>query len=466
MFGAIGPLLGGFLVQAVSWRLVFVINLPLGVAAMAATRHIPETAPHQVTGRLDVSGPTLAVLGLGGVTYGLIQGAADGWTSPPILLSLILGAGLLVGFLFNEARHPSPVLGSGADRPRWGTGALREEGWEVNASGCSGSGARRGCGCPRRRKRRRLGSHGAGGRLRAERPNHVWAWTHATPPRTGGPKAPECDGPETGRRRVVPPTPWRARGRRRRASSLRRSGWWRGVRRVPSGPALRVEWEPLGVFRSRVFSGVNAATLAIYAALGTVTFLVVLQLQQVLGYSPLAAGVSLLPVTLILLAFATYTGKLAGAIGPRIPMTAGALLAAAGMAMFERATRGASFVTAILPASVVFGIGLVLTVPALTITALGALSRDRAGVASAINNEVARVASLAAVALIPALAGLRTGGAHVVPSSFSAGFGTAIWICAGLCASGGLISLLTMPGAPRPAPPAEREAEAGGAVPR
>lgn len=333
MFGAIGPLLGGFLVQAVSWRLVFVINLPLGVAAMAATRHIPETAPHQVTGRLDVSGPTLAVLGLGGVTYGLIQGAADGWTSPPILLSLILGAGLLVGFLFNEARHPSPVL-------------------------------------------------------------------------------------------------------------------------------------PLGVFRSRVFSGVNAATLAIYAALGTVTFLVVLQLQQVLGYSPLAAGVSLLPVTLILLAFATYTGKLAGAIGPRIPMTAGALLAAAGMAMFERATRGASFVTAILPASVVFGIGLVLTVPALTITALGALSRDRAGVASAINNEVARVASLAAVALIPALAGLRTGGAHVVPSSFSAGFGTAIWICAGLCASGGLISLLTMPGAPRPAPPAEREAEAGGAVPR
>lgn len=333
VFGAIGPLLGGFLVQAVSWRLVFVINLPLGVAAMVAARQIPDTAPHQVAGRLDVSGPTLAVLGLGGVTYGLIQGSADGWTSPPILLSLILGTGLLVGFLFNEARHPSPVL-------------------------------------------------------------------------------------------------------------------------------------PLGVFRSRVFSGVNAATFAIYAALGTVTFLVVLQLQQVLGYSPFAAGLALLPVTLLLLAFASYTGKLAGAIGARIPMTAGPLLAAAGMAMFERATPGASFLAAILPASVAFGIGLVLTVPALTITALGALSSDRVGVASAVNNEVARVASLAAVALVPALAGLSTGGAHVVRSAFSAGFSTAIWICAGLCATGGLISWLTVPGAARPAHPAQRAAEAGGAVPR
>jgi EmrB/QacA subfamily drug resistance transporter len=192
---------------------------------------------------------------------------------------------------------------------------------------------------------------------------------------------------------------------------------------------------PLGIFRSTTFSGANGATFAIYGALGAVTFLVVLYLQQAMKYSPLSAGLSLLPLTLVMLSLSARSGRLADRIGARIPMTVGPLIAAAGMALFVRLVDGGSYVTVVLPAIVVFGLGLVLTVPALTTTALSAVSEDLAGVASAVNNDVARIASLTAVALVPALAGdhLRT----------------AMWICAGLCASGGLVSAWTIRTRPR-----------------
>ena len=133
---------------------------------------------------------------------------------------------------------------------------------------------------------------------------------------------------------------------------------------------------PLSLFRSRQFMGANGATFAIYAALGAVTFLLVLQLQDALGYSPIEAGVALMPLTLILLSLSSTSGRLADRIGPRVPMTIGPPVAAAGMAMFVRVVPGANYVTGVLPGAVPFGLGMVLTVPALTTTAMGSVEPD------------------------------------------------------------------------------------------
>ncbi|MHB8466875.1 MAG: MFS transporter, partial [Acidimicrobiales bacterium] len=266
LFGAIGPFLGGLLAQSASWRLVFFINPPLAALAIwIAGRHVPESSRPGTRGRLDVPGPVFAAVGLGALTYALIEGASRGWGSTQIVTSFVVGGAALVAFFANEAKHPDPLL-------------------------------------------------------------------------------------------------------------------------------------PLDIFRSRLFAGANGATFAIYGALGAVTFLVILQLQDVLRYSPLQAGLSLLPLTLILLTLSRQSGKLADRIGPRLPMTVGPLLAAAGMALYVRVHHGATYVDAMLPATVLFGLGMVLTVPALTTTAMGAVADERAGVASAINNDVARVASLSAVA--------------------------------------------------------------------
>jgi hypothetical protein len=189
--------------------------------------------------------------------------------------------------------------------------------------------------------------------------------------------------------------------------------------------------------------------------LGTVLFLGVLQLQQVLHYSPLEAGVAFLPLTLILLALSSRSGKLATTIGPRIPMTVGPVVAAIGMALFARVVAGATYAESVLPAVIVLGLGMTLTVPALTTTALGAVDSERAGVASAVNNDVARLASLAAVAIIPALAGISTAGSSLNSSTFSSGYQVAMLICAGLCASAGLISFVTIREPRRPCVPSE-----------
>ena len=109
-------------------------------------------------------------------------------------------------------------------------------------------------------------------------------------------------------------------------------------------------------------------------------------------------------MTLILLALSSSSGRLASSIGPRIPMTVGPLIAGVGMALFTRVDAGATYVAAVLPAGIVFGLGMVITVPALTTTAMGAVGAERSGIASAINNDVARAASLAAVAVVPVLA--------------------------------------------------------------
>jgi EmrB/QacA subfamily drug resistance transporter len=319
---AIGPFLGGWLIQAVSWRLIFVINLPLAILVVAiSVRHVPESRDPQATGPVDFVGGALATLGLIGLTYGLIEGPTAGWTSPVPLAALIAGVAMLAAFVVWEARSPAPMM-------------------------------------------------------------------------------------------------------------------------------------PLSLFRSAQFNAANVATFAVYGALGGALFLLPIQLQQVSGYTALQAGISLLPITLIMLALSTRSGALAARIGPRLQMTVGPLIIAAGLALFTRIGGSGNYLTEVLPAVLVFGFGLAINVAPLTATVLSAVPAEHAGMASAVNNDVARAASLIAVAVLPAAAGL-TGDSYLHPEQFSAGFHTASLIAAGVCVLGGVVAALFIRNPARKAAPAE-----------
>ncbi len=308
---AVGPFLGGWLIDAVSWRLVFFINLPLAVLVVAiAARHVPETKAPGPVPRLDIKGAACISGALAGITYGLIAASADGWGSASVLLPLAVGVCLLGLFILVEARETEPML-------------------------------------------------------------------------------------------------------------------------------------PLGVFRSRQFSAANAVTFVVYAALGGLLFLVPTVLQVVHGYSPVAAGTALLPVTFIMLALSSRSGALAARIGPRLQMSAGPLVIAASFLLFIRIGGSGDYLTAVLPAVVVFGFGVAIMVAPLTATALAAAPADHAGVASAVNNDVARAASLIAVAVLPALAGI-TGDSYLHPDQLAHGFKMAALIAAVFCAAGGVLAALTI----------------------
>jgi Na+/melibiose symporter-like transporter len=202
---------------------------------------------------------------------------------------------------------------------------------------------------------------------------------------------------------------------------------------------------PLDIFASRTFVGVNGATFAVYAALSGLFFLLMLQLQNVLGYSALEAGASLLPINILMLVISPVAGRLAERRGARLPMTGGSLVAAVGMLLFVLVRPGATYVSSVLPAAIVFGVGLSLLVAPLTTVALASLGEARAGLASGMNNAVARIAGLLATAIVPLAAGL--GGAQSLSGATLAnGFTRAMFICAGLCAAGSVISLVTMDG--------------------
>lgn len=328
---AIGPFLGGWLVQAVSWRLIFAINLPVAALVVAvAWRHVPETRDPDATGPVDVPGGLLVTLGLIGITYGLIEGPSAGWSSGPVLAALVAGAALGAAFAGRERRAIAPML-------------------------------------------------------------------------------------------------------------------------------------PLSLFSSAQFTVTNLVTFVIYGAIGGSLFLLPIQLQQASGYTALEAGVSLLPVTVIMLTLSARSGALAGRIGPRLQMSAGPLVVAAGLALFSRITGSGDYVTEVLPAVVVFGVGLAVTVAPLTATVLAAAPAQHAGMASAVNNDVARAAGLIAVALLPAAGGI-TGDAYRHPGQLSAGFHTAVLIAAGLCAAGGLLAAFTIRNPARPAKPVLRPAAHGCAL--
>jgi len=308
---AIGPFLGGWLIGAVSWRLVFFINLPVAMLVVAVSRrHVPETKAPGPVPRLDVRGAICISGALAGITYGLIAASSAGWGSVQVLVPLAVGLLLLGLFVLVEARGAEPML-------------------------------------------------------------------------------------------------------------------------------------PLGLFASRQFSAANAVTFVVYAALGGLLFLVPTVLQVVHGYSPIEAGTALLPVTFIMLALSSRSGALAARIGPRLQMTAGPLVIAVSLLLFARLGGSGDYLTAVLPAVVVFGFGVAIMVAPLTATALAAVPADHAGVASAVNNDVARAAGLIAVAVLPALAGI-TGDSYLHPAQLAHGFKLAALIAAVFCAAGGVLAGLTI----------------------
>ncbi|KJF20303.1 Spectinomycin tetracycline efflux pump [Rhodococcus sp. AD45] len=306
--GAIGPLFGGWLVEVAGWRSVFFLNLPLAALVVwASVRHVPESRDPHPPERLDVLGSACAVVGLGALTYGLIE---------MNLVAGVVGALVLCLFVVVERRSPSAV---------------------------------------------------------------------------------------------VPPS----------------------------------------LFRSRMFVAANLVTLAVYGALGGVFFLLVLQLQLVAGYSPVAAGVATVPITVALLLFSSRAGRYAQIHGPRLPMTAGPAVAAVGLVLMTRIGVDASYLTDVLPGVLVFGLGLSVMVAPLTAAVLGSVPVEQSGIASGVNNAVARTSQLLAVAALPGIAGINTE-ALADPALFSDGFTIAMYICVGLLLLGAAIAavLIRAPAAP------------------
>lgn len=202
---------------------------------------------------------------------------------------------------------------------------------------------------------------------------------------------------------------------------------------------------PLSIFRSRQFSGVNAATFLVYAALSGLFFLLMPQLQSNLHYSALRAGAALTPANVIMLVLSPVAGRASARIGARVLMTLGGLIAAAGMVLFARVQPGASYLGTVLPATIVFGIGLSILVAPLTSAVLSAVKESDTGIASGINNAVARLAGLIATAALPLAAGIG-GSAKLEGDAYAAGYARAMLISAGLCAAGAIVALITVRG--------------------
>ena len=215
--------------------------------------------------------------------------------------------------------------------------------------------------------------------------------------------------------------------------------FWLVERRRTRSPEKVEPMLPLDIFSSRQFSVINVITFLVYGAFGGVLFLLVLQLQVVSGFSPEGAGASLLPVTFLMLALSARSGVLAQRVGPRWLMTAGLTGCAIGMGLMSRIGPHASYVADVLPAVVVFGLGLSMVVAPLTATVLASASVQRAGVASGVNNAVARAAGLVAVAALPAAVGLGAASYHE-PARFNHGFDLATAICAAVLVLAAVLS--------------------------
>jgi EmrB/QacA subfamily drug resistance transporter len=212
---------------------------------------------------------------------------------------------------------------------------------------------------------------------------------------------------------------------------------------------------PPPLFADRTFTLANILTFVVYGALGGVMLLLVVQLQVSLRYPPTLAGLAGLPITVLMLLLSARSGRLAQRIGPRTQLIVGPLLVAAGTLMLREAVPGASYLTGVLPGIVVFGLGLSAMVAPVTATVLAAAPERFAGVASGVNNAVARTGSLVAVAVLPAVVGL-TGAAYTDPVRLTSSWRMALLICAAAAVVGALlavgISNTVLAGEPPPGP--------------
>jgi EmrB/QacA subfamily drug resistance transporter len=197
---------------------------------------------------------------------------------------------------------------------------------------------------------------------------------------------------------------------------------------------------PPSLFGDRTFTLANLLTFVVYAALGSVMVLLVVQLQVSLRYPPTLAGLAGLPITVLMLLLSARSGRLAQRIGPRTQLVVGPLLVAAGMLLLRMVKPGAAYVTGVLPGVLVFGLGLAAMVAPVTATVLAAAPDRFAGVASGVNNAVARTGSLLAVAVLPAVVGL-TGAAYTRPAELTASWQQALLITAALAVVGGVCAL-------------------------
>ena len=192
---------------------------------------------------------------------------------------------------------------------------------------------------------------------------------------------------------------------------------------------------PLSLFKVRNFRVGNVATLGIYSGLSIATFLVVVFLQQNYDYSAFAAGMALLPVTIIMFLLSPRFGKLAGKFGPRLFMACGPIIAAGGFLFMLRTGVHLYYWSQLFPGILIFGLGLSITVAPLTSAVLGDVEPKRAGIASAVNNAVARIAGLVAIALVGVITGSRID---------LSGFHRALVVTSTLLVSGGVVSALSI----------------------
>lgn len=203
----------------------------------------------------------------------------------------------------------------------------------------------------------------------------------------------------------------------------------------------RTPMVPAEMFANRTFVVANAYTFLVYAVLGGVFVLLVVQLQTSLGYTPTQAGLAGLPITLLMLMLSARSGRTAQRYGPRAQLLIGPLLLAASLLLMRQIVPGASYLEAVLPAVVVFGLGLSVLVAPITATALAAAADRHAGVASGVNNAIARTGSLLAIAVLPLAAGLR-GTDYADPVALTAGWQTVLLFAAVITAAASALALL------------------------